>query len=764
MLRHIQSCSDGLRHRVSWPAACALIPAMLVAAGCATELDDEAVDPAAVIPVVAEPAAEPGAMVLSEDHEHPTVRELAPPVTPQGEEELYEQQPCPPDEQCMGVPSTPPILYNAVGTGKRPRGANSQLAIPQNLLLADIDADGYSDFLQYTSNKIFVSKTNFQKTGVLHLYTARPIKRVITGDFHGDGYDQTCVIQDDNALVCFGISTNRRELWWWFTQGSFIGDSEASIVGDFDGDGRDDILVYPQGGGAYRMYSIKGDFFFGATPSFAQGNLSGVTGAGMQVRAGDFNADGRDDVMVVNSWRQILYYVSVFDGTNHTFWWAFTTVSYFVGADDHVTVARIDDNGADDIVLHNRVNGATRFHRMEYNGGSPPAITNVSNGQISTISNSLLFWGYMHGPLSEPGAYWRDDAMVYDLYWNMFVRSDARWDGSVLTYWWNYTQWAPNNHTGWAAFTAKPWLFLKCKFSDIATTPRTDQFYRDLMFSYMGQVGYWRDISYGSWDLSSSRVIDTWYTMSITNADWRNLPSRWDRAGKCISAYGGSTAGYVNVISLVNGEGDAGNHGGRVLMTPDSTNTTFLSHEVAHTFGWGHSFDDTTRKNSDWSAPGEYFDYWDIMSAMAVYAFANSIAVTAGPEMNAPYKTKQAFIPVHRITRFIPGSTPQSRRLNIAAINRPEADGPLMVRIGADDNNYYTVEYRMVSGWDAGIPRAAVLVHRVTNGTSYLITANGGPERLVGSVSSYTLGSTTITVRVHGFATEGYTADVTVEY
>jgi hypothetical protein len=663
-------------------------------------------------------------------------------------------------ERCAGIVTTPqdglqPLAY----TDKRTRGSNSQLTIPQKLLLADLNADGSTDFLQYASNKIFVSKTDFEKTGILHFYSHRPIKRVLTGDFHGERYDQTCVLTDDNALACFGTSPDRRELWWWFTQGTFFGDNEDTIVGDFDGDGRDDVLVYPRAGGPFRMYSIKGDFFFDPTPAFRQGNLEGVDEPGMQVRAGDFNADGRDDLLVVNPWGQILYYGSVHDGTHNTFWWAFTTVGGFAGEDDQVTVARIDNNDTDDVVLHNRVTGATRFYRMEWADGYLPRITNVSTGQIHSGGNSLLFWGFMHGRLGEPGADYRDDAMVYDLAWNMFVRSDARWDGSKLTYWWAYTQFAPNNHTGWAAFRAKPWLMIKCQFLDINTQPQGDQFYRDLNDSH---ISYWRDVSYGSWDLLGSTVIDRWHRMSITNADWQDLPSRWDRAGACIDAFGGSTSGYVNVISVVNDEGDAGNAGGRVLITPNVSNVTFVAHETGHTFGWGHSFDDTDRKTDSWSSPGEYWDHWDIMSAMNVHTFSHPQSAVAGPEMNAPYRAKQSFIPAHRILRLSWDQIRRGARLNIAALNHPEANGPLMVRIGSDDNEYYTIEYRMRSGWDQGIPHATVLVHRVTNGISILIT-QGGTERLVGSVSTFSLDNQSFTLRVHSFATEGYTADVTVD-
>ena len=699
-------------------------------------------------------------MELEDEEGHQPARPLGPPAPAVDEPTGPTQIACGADDRCAGaVPVPPPSPRNFARSGKHTRGNNSQLAIPQNLILADVDGDGYSDFVQYASNKLFVSKTDYAKTGVLHLYTGRPIKRVLTGDFHGDKYDQTCVITDDNALACYGIGANKHELWWWFTQGAFVGDNEDFIIGDYDGDGRDDILVYPRAGGALRMYSMKGDYFFAAMPAFSQGNMAG-TGAGMQLRAGDFNGDGRDDIMAVNPARQVIYYASVFDGTNNTFWWAFTSVGNFVGADEQVTVARVDDNAIDDIALHNRVTGATRFHRLEYGNGSPPALA-VTTGQIGAMANSQLFWGFMHGSLPEAGGNTRDDAMVYDQSWNQIVRSDARWDGSKLTYWWNYTQWAPNNHTGWAPLAAKPWLVLKCKFSDIGSEPRPNQFYQDLVHGAL--VPYWSAVSYGSWDLSGSKVVDAWNTMAIGTAGWGNI-SRYDRVGNCINSYAGSTAGYVNVIGVVNGEGDAGNAGGRVLATPNSSNMTFLAHETGHTFGWGHSFDDTQRLNSSWSAPGEYFDFWDIMSAMAVHDFAHPQGVLAGPEMNAPYRTKQAFIPAHRITKLVPSAAVQTWRANVAAIHRPEGSGALMVRVGNDDNNYYTVEYRMKDGWDAGIPRATVLVHRVTAGVSYLITAGNGPERLVGSVSSFPLGARNVTVRVLGFAAEGYTADVQIDY
>ncbi len=663
-----------------------------------------------------------------------------------------------PGERCTGtLPAPRAHARNLARNGKHTRGTNTQLSIPQNLQLADIDADGYSDFIQYASNKIFVSRTDFARTGILHLYTGRPIKRILTGDFHGDRYDQTCVITDDNRLACYGPSPDKKDLWWWFTQGSFLGDNEDAITGDFDGDGREDVLVYPRGGGAYRMYSMKGDHFFAPTPAFSSGNL-GTAAAGLRLRAGDFDGDGRDDLMIVNDAGQIVYYASVFDGTSHTFWWGWSSAGGVVAPGIQVTTARIDDDNTDDVALHDQAHGSTRFLRMVY--GLPPL--NVKRGQLSDARASLLFWGALHGPVSERGNTTRDDAMVFDLSTRMFVRSDARWDGFDLTYWWAYSQVAPDNHYGWAPFLAKPALVLKCKLAGVAAQPGTDQFYRDLIFGAL--VPYWRDISYGSWDMSGSVLDDTWHQTSATTDP---IYDREARSRSCLNEYQGAKIGFPHYITFINAEGDSGNSAGNlVAVTPITSSLTFLGHETAHSLGWDHSWDNTQRRAG--GGPGEYWDFWDIMSAMNVHTFAHPQGRDSGPEMNAPYKTRAAFIPPQRIVRLVPSFDLQTWHASIAAINRPEGNGALMVRIGNDDRNYYTVEYRMPGGWDQGIPRATVLIHQVVDGVSILLTENtttgAGAERLVGSTRGLFTGTHFGSVTVNAFAGDGYTADVTIDY
>ncbi len=643
------------------------------------------------------------------------------------------------------------------------RGSNTQTTLPRNQTLADVDGDGVTDLLQFAENRIFAYRNDYERTGILHHYLKKAISRLITGEFNDNGRPDVCAVQTDGGMRCYEISPDGTELWWWFSQGSIIANDEDAIVADFDGDGRDEVLVYSRTGDDYRMLEVSGGFFFEEKQAFNQGNLSSSLGAGYQVRAGHLDNNGRADLVVVNPWGQVKRYSSVFDGTNDTFWWSFTSAA-FVGPDDQVLLARADDDTIDDLVLHDRTTGATRLYRVEYNGGTPPLISNASVGQIDTTPDTELSFARLHTSTSEQGSINREDALTYRTLTGQFHKASARYSATAgLTWWWAFTNNSPRNHSGWAPREDDSWLMLKCKFSDYPNDHQTDDYYQDLMFGREGVVDYWREITYGSWNLDTTVVDDTWYTMSTNQADWQSNLSRWDRVGACIDAYGGSTSGFVNVIAMVNGPGDAGNQGGRVLGNDTFFNATFLAHEMGHTYGWGHSFDDTTRQAATWSQPGEYYDKWDIMSAMNVFQFTNLEGIGAGPDMNSVLKDEQALIPWHRMRTLLPGTSTQTTRLDLAAITRPEGNGYLSVRVGADNDDYLVLEYRMTDGYDAGIPRDTVLVRRVLAGRSILLTG-GGTERTVGETSSHVLGGSTVTLEVLGFADEGFTAEIELTY
>ncbi len=153
--------------------------------------------------------------------------------------------------------------------------------------------------------------------------------------------------------------------------------------------------------------------------------------------------------------------------------------------------------------------------------------------------------------------------------------------------------------------------------------------------------------------------------------------------------------------------------------------------------GENHSFDDTQIVYGPGYKPGEYGDGWDIMSAMT-FGGSNptftGLFGTSGPGLNAPNLDRLGWLPANRV---LPWDN-TSQTVTLAALNHPEAGGYLMAKVpfdAANPNHYYTVEYRRKTDWDQGIPRDTVLIHEIradgiSVGLSYLIKANGGPERL----------------------------------
>jgi hypothetical protein len=124
---------------------------------------------------------------------------------------------------------------------------------------------------------------------------------VATGDFNGDGNDD----------IAWYNSTSG-QLGNWFGQddgGWVINDTLIATNGfrvlftaDFNGDGRDELLTVGNAGGTHNVYDVAstgpagdGDFGFGL------GAYAAVSQDWYVAGIGDFNGDGRDDIL----WRNI---------------------------------------------------------------------------------------------------------------------------------------------------------------------------------------------------------------------------------------------------------------------------------------------------------------------------------------------------------------------------------------------------------------------------------------------------------------------------
>jgi hypothetical protein len=250
---------------------------------------------------------------------------------------------------------------------------------------------------------------------------------------------------------------------------------------------------------------------------------------------------------------------------------------------------------------------------------------------------------------------------------------------------------------------------LLCKFKDTSTVePQPRSFFEDL-FVNVGTGGlndYWRAASHNAINTDGTKVFG-WQTIDKNQADYiKDNPSRWEKIKGVFGSFSDfKPEDFAGVITVFNSDVQDGGHHNGVLVNFDSYNVTFIAHETGHHFGLEHSFDESDRKNADWSAPGEYFDPYDIMSAMAVSAAPSARFSIAGPLACAPHLDRMGWLDRSRVwTPANKGSG--SDILELVSLGHPEVPGYLAAQIG----NHY-VEFRTQDGFDAGIPQPTVLIH-----------------------------------------------------
>ncbi|MFF8553076.1 FG-GAP-like repeat-containing protein [Streptomyces sp. NPDC015501] len=138
--------------------------------------------------------------------------------------------------------------------------------------------------------------------------------RLTAGDFTGDGKDDLAVLYDSGAsdtgaitsLYTFtstgaGFSSPKKT---WTTPGGFTWSKSKVTSGDYNGDGKDDVAVFYDGGTSATgqvssLYTFTSTGTGFANPRKTWTTPGGFTWSAGQVTSGDYNKDGKDDVAVL---------------------------------------------------------------------------------------------------------------------------------------------------------------------------------------------------------------------------------------------------------------------------------------------------------------------------------------------------------------------------------------------------------------------------------------------------------------------------------
>lgn len=256
-------------------------------------------------------------------------------------------------------------------------------------------------------------------------------------------------------------------------------------------------------------------------------------------------------------------------------------------------------------------------------------------------------------------------------------------------------------------------------------------------------VDYFRDMSHGVLDLSGSQVFG-WYTLnkkrseytgSGVNQQGRTDLINWARQAAIDDKK--DLSKFVNVVVCMNVGTDLFGGGAGVVCDDSrsvngmtSMSPSLLGQEMGHGYGLAHSRAD--------GSTADYMDQWDVMSTAGAFMAAhpnftevdvrgNPVFLT-GPGLNAANMASREWLDESRV--WMTTNRGFDTVVKLRPLHRPDLPGFLAARFG----NYF-IEFRVRERWDAGIPRPAVLIHRLEDSISYLMSANDGQQDLVaGSV------------------------------
>ncbi|MEH1844671.1 MAG: hypothetical protein V7L25_06595 [Nostoc sp.] len=178
----------------------------------------------------------------------------------------------------------------------------------QKWLVGDFNADGKDDLVNIFDDgglaNIDTHLSNGESFNIQRWATGQgwfwDTQKWLVGDFNADGKDDLVNIFDDGGLASIDIHLSNGESFdsqrWATGQGGFW-DTQKWLVGDFNADGKDDLVnVFNDGGlASIDTHLSNGESFDSQRWATGQGGFWDT----QKWLVGDFNADGKDDLVNV---------------------------------------------------------------------------------------------------------------------------------------------------------------------------------------------------------------------------------------------------------------------------------------------------------------------------------------------------------------------------------------------------------------------------------------------------------------------------------
>lgn len=258
----------------------------------------------------------------------------------------------------------------------------------------DFNGDGKDDLVVHNSNsyQLFLSDgSRLAPTwGSTHANTTSSCVFHV-GDFSGDGKDDLFRVNPGNSVTMIrsgGTSFPSATTYNGSLPSWQMGAGDKFLVGDWDGDGKDDLLVWN-----HTSWSTSYIGFYRSTGTglavYARfdGSMPGwQMAAGDKYHVGDFDGDGRDEICAFNGTSWSLKWFGMFRSTgagivhvrNDSTTWA----GWNMGANDQHHVGDFDGDGKSDIYTWNGADWSSRYLGMMRSLGNTFATIALYTGSV----------------------------------------------------------------------------------------------------------------------------------------------------------------------------------------------------------------------------------------------------------------------------------------------------------------------------------------------------------------------------------------------